>query len=81
MKPEHRPLAIDEFVFDVKIGFVRARKLLPRRALPTGADPYRSAARVIVDHLELAGFRCCGEAPLKAHSVPADMDQSSPDAG
>ena len=78
MKPKYRPVDRDELVFDVKMGLMKAREFLPRRARSVDQDPFRLAARVIVEHLELAGVRCYRKPPRKAHSIPDDIAGSNP---
>ena len=80
MDENYRPVAKDELVFDIKMGLTKARKLLPRGARSAGNDPFALAAKVIVEHLELAGVRCFRGPPLKLHSTPADMAGSGADA-
>lgn len=81
MESEYRPVAEDELVFDVKMGLRKARKLLPRTSRAVDPDPFHLAAKVIVEHLELAGVRCYRKPPIKAHGMPADLRGPSPDAG
>ena len=81
MKPEYQPVAEDELVFDVKMGLRKARKLLPRTSRPVDPDPFRLAAQVIVEHLELAGVRCYRKPPIKAHGMPGDLRGPSAEEG
>ena len=81
MKPEYRPVAEDELVFDVKVGLTKARKFLPRTSRPVDPDPFGLAAKVIVGHLELAGVRCYRKPPVRPHSTSDFMGEPSPDGG
>ena len=80
MKPEYRPVAGDELVFDVKMGLRKARKFLPRTSRRVDPDPFHLAAQVIVEHLELAGVRCYRKPPVRAHGMPGDLRGPSLDA-
>ena len=79
MKPEYRPVAEDELVFDVKMGLRKARKFLPRTSRPVDPDPFHLAAKVIVEHLELTGVRCYRKPPVRAHSTSDFMREPGPD--
>ena len=81
MEPRYRPVARDELVFDVKMGLMKARQLLPRGRQRGTLDPFELAADAIVEHLELAGVQCYRKRPIKAHSIPGDLRGPSPDAG
>ena len=81
MKTEYRPVAEDELVFDVKMGLRKARKFLPRTSRPVDPDPFHLAAKVIVEHLELAGVRCYRKPPIEAHGMPGDLRGPSRNSG
>ena len=70
MKEEHRPVARDELEEDIEQALWKARKLLPRKIEPGDFNPYKAAARVVVEHLERCGITCCRKPPLPLHGNP-----------
>ena len=70
MKEEHHPVARDELEEDIEQALWKARKLLPRKVEPGDFNPYKAAARVVVEHLERCGITCYRKPPLPLHGNP-----------
>ena len=57
------PVPRDALEWNVEFGLWQARKLLPRKVAPGVFNPYKSAARAVVEHLERCGIRCFRKPP------------------
>ena len=81
MEDGSRPVPRDELEWDVEQALSKARKLLPRKREPGVFDPYRAAARAVVEHLELCRITCWRKPPLAPHGIPGgpcDGDGNDP---
>ena len=81
MAPDYRPVTTDELVFDIKMGLRKARSFLPRRTDRGDDDSLGLAARVIVEHLELAGHVFFRKPPVRAHSTGPHLACPSSELG
>ena len=84
MQQAHRLVPSDELVFDVEQALRKVRRVLPRKVEPGSFDPFRPAARAIVEHLELCGIRCWRKPPLAPHGTglgPPDAGSKESQAG
>ena len=70
MEDEPRPVPRDELEWDVEQALWKARMLLPRKREPGVFDPYRAAARAVVEHLERCRIVCWRKPPLPMHGIP-----------
>lgn len=70
MEDGSRPVPRDELEWDVEQALRKARKLLPRKREPGVFNPYRAAARAVVEHLELCRITCWRKPPLPPHGSP-----------
>ena len=70
MEDRSRPVPRDELEWDVEQALRKARKLLPRKREPGVFNPYRAAARAVVEHLELCRIVCWRKPPLRPHGIP-----------
>ena len=70
MEDEARPVPRDELEWDVEQALWNARKLLPGKREPGVFNPYRAAARAVVEHLERCRIVCLRKPPLPMHGVP-----------
>ena len=71
----------DELEWDIEQALRKARKLLPRKREPGVFDPYRAAARAVVEHL--CRITCWRKPPLRPHGFPGgpfDEDESKSEA-
>ena len=68
MEDEPRPVPRDELEWDVEQALWKVRKLLPRKREPGVFNPYRAAARVVVEHLERCRITCWREPPPPLHT-------------
>ena len=57
------PVPRDALEWNVELALWQARKLLPRKVAPGVFNPYKSAARAVVEHLERCGIRCFRKPP------------------
>ena len=57
MTNDLRVVEKDDLLFDVERALDKAACLLPRKRRPGEHNPYRMAAREVVEHLELCGLR------------------------
>ena len=73
MEDESRPVPRDELEWDVEQALWKARKLLPRKREPGVFNPYRAAARAVVEHLERCRIVCLRKPPLPMHGVPRGL--------
>lgn len=73
MEDESRPVPRDELEWDVEQALRKARKLLPRKREPGVFNPYRAAARAVVEHLERCRIVCSRKPPLPMHGVPRGL--------
>ena len=53
--------------------------LVPRTSRPVDPEPFRLAAKSIVEQLKLAGVRCYRKLPSKGHGMPGNLRGASPD--
>ena len=63
MEDDYCPVPSDHLEEAIEQALWKARKLLPRKVEPGVLDPYRAAAHVVVEHLELCGIICWREQP------------------
>ena len=70
MEDGSRPVPRDELEWDVEQALRKASKLLPRKREPGVFNPYRAAARAVVEHLELCRVTCWRKPPLPPHGIP-----------
>ncbi len=70
MEDGSRPVPRDELEWDVEQALRKAEKLLPRKREPGVFNPYRAAARAVVEHLELCRITCWRKPPLAPHGIP-----------
>lgn len=73
MEDESRPVPRDELEWDVEQALWKARKLLPRKREPGVFNPYRAAARAVVEHLERCRIVCLRKPPLPMHGYPRGL--------
>ena len=57
------PVPRDALEWDVEFGLWKARQLLPRKVGPGVFNPYKPAARAVVEHMERCGIRCFRKPP------------------
>ena len=69
MEVGSRPVPRDELEWDVEQALWKARKLLPRKVAAGNFNPYRAAARAVVEHLELCDITCRRKPPPPLHST------------
>ena len=70
MEDRSRPVPRDELEWDVEQALRKAGKLLPRKREPGVFNPYRAAARAVVEYLELCRIVCWRKPPLPMHGNP-----------
>ena len=70
MDEEYRPVPREALEETVERALEKARLLLPRKREPGVFNPYRSAASVVVEHLERCRIVCVRKPTPPMHGSP-----------
>ena len=64
-----RPVSRDDLLFTVEMALRKARRLWPKKRVPSDHDRLKPAAKAVVKYFELCGMRCFMRAPERGHST------------